>query len=674
MSSVAGADAGASTPPPHDLRVRLGWFLLVRLLLVSAFFASAALVYIGERAETGLDTRLGLIVVGYGVTAISGLLLPRVRRIVLYAAAQIGVDLVLVSSVIVLTGALETPLPVLYNMIILNAALLRLGRGITLTAVAAALAYAAVIAIVAIVTGHGHPLDHLFTHGTNVLSFFAIATLARYLTTQLNAAEHLLDQQQQELRRIEDLHRLVANTVDHGLIVTDGTGRITSANRSAIEIFGIDPATVGGPSLAALLPESVVLPSDTEPVEFTIGEASAQRVLRMTAATVTDAYQHTVARVYVVHDVTTVRDMESRLREHEAIEAYASSVQPLGDTPVTTFEGLVGESEVMRRLFALIEKISPTDSTVLITGESGTGKELVARAIHARSLRTRREFVAVNCGAIPETLIESEFFGHVRGAFTGAIADRPGLFRQANGGTIFLDEIGELPPTLQVRLLRVLQDRQIVPVGGTTAIAVDIRVIAATNRDLEKLVAAGQFREDLYYRLNVLRVETPSLRERPEDIPVLLLHLLRQCSTRHGKGIAKVSPRTMRTLATYSYPGNIRELENIVDHAVTLCDGDLLTEHDLPAHVLVHEERASTPPPRGDPEPALSPLLLEGRNLDDQLETYEKDMLLAALDRAGGVRKRAAELLGIKYRSLRHRLAKYGLTDGDDEELDSLGG
>jgi len=667
--SVAVADAGAATAPTRDLRARLGWFLLVRLLLVSAFFASAALVYIGERTDTGLDTHLGLIVVGYGVTAVSGLLLSRVQRIVLYTAVQIGVDLVLVSSVIVLTGSLETPLPVLYNMIILNAALLRLGRGITLTAVAAALAYTAVIAIVTTLTGHGHPLDHVFIHVTNVLSFFAIGTLARYLTTQLNAAERLLDQQQHELRRIEDLHRLVANTVDHGLVVTDGSGRITSTNPSAVEIFGIDLATALGASLSSLLPDAVALPGDAEAVEFAIGEASARRVLQMKAATVTDAYQHAVARVYVVHDVTTVREMESRLREHEAIEAYASSVQPLGDAAVTTFEGLVGESDVMRRLFAMIEKIAPTDSTVLITGESGTGKELVARAVHARSPRVRREFVAVNCGAVPETLIESEFFGHVRGAFTGAIADRPGLFRQASGGTIFLYEIGELSPSLQVRLLRVLQDRQIVPVGGTTAIAADVRVIAATNRDLEKLVATGQFREDLYYRLNVIRLETPSLRERPEDIPILLLHLLRNSSARHGKAIAKLSPRTMRTLATYAYPGNIRELENIVDHAVTLCDGDLLTEHDLPAHILAHEERASAPP-RPDPEPAASPLFTEGRSLDDQLETYEKDMLLAALDRAGGVRKRAAELLGIKYRSLRHRLAKYGLMVGDDEELD----
>ncbi len=652
------------------LRDRLGWFLLVRLLLVSAFLCGAVLLYSRPRGDTGPDLRLGLIALGYGITGISGLLLPKVRRIFLYAAAQIIVDLGLVSLMIILTGALESPLPVLYNLVILNAALLRLGRGITITAAAAALCYVAVIAIVrALVPEAADPMRHLLTHATNVASFFAIASLARYLTTQLAAAERLLEQKQQELGRIEGLQRQVANTVDHGLIVTDEVGRIASLNPSAAEILALDGTAAVGVALEALLPGASASTADGAPTEVDLGDGDARRVLRIKAAPVTDTYQCPVARVYVVQDVTTVREMECRLREQEQLEAYASSVQPLGDGKITSFEGLVGESEAMRRMFALIEKTAPTDSTILITGESGTGKELVARAVHSRSPRTKREFVAVNCGAIPETLIESELFGHVRGAFTGAISDRPGLFRQANGGTIFLDEIGELPPAMQVRLLRVLQDLQIVPVGGSAAIAVDVRVVAATNRDLERLVAAGKFREDLYYRLNVIRVETPALRARPEDIPILLMHLLQTCSTRHGKAVAKVSPRTMRILATYAYPGNVRELENIVDHAVTLCEGDLLTEQDLPAYLTTRAEPAEKAAPSA--EPATTPLFVEGRNLDDQLALYEKDMLLAALDRAGGVRKRAAELLGIKYRSLRHRLSKYGLAPGDDDELEN---
>jgi transcriptional regulator with PAS, ATPase and Fis domain len=672
----APRSAPAAPPPPapaSELRGRLGWFLLVRLLLVSAFLGAAAVLYSGGRPAATPDVHLGLIALGYGITAISGLLLPSVRRIFLYAAVQIGVDLGLVSLCIVLTGALESPLPVLYNLVILNAALLRLGRGITLTAAAAALSYAAVIVVLAMIApGEVHPSEHAFIHLTNVLSFFAIAALARYLTTQLTAAERLLEQQRQELGRIAELQRQVADAVDHGLIVTDGAGKVTSTNTTAAEILGVDPAATVGVPLAALLPEALASVAEGTPAELAVGDGEARRVLRVKSATVTDTYQRPVGRVYVVQDVTTVRDMESRLREHEAYEASANAVQPLGNAPIAAFEGLIGESEVMRRVYALIEKAAPTDSTVLITGESGTGKELVARALHARSPRAKRDFVAINCGAIPDTLIESELFGHVRGAFTGAIADRPGLFRQAHGGTILLDEIGELPPALQVRLLRVLQDRQIIPVGGGAPFAVDVRVVAATNRDLEGLVAAGKFREDLYYRLNVIRIETPPLRERPEDIPLLLLHLLRSCSARHGKTVAKVSPRTMRLVATYAYPGNIRELENIVDHAVTLCDGDTLTEQDLPASLSSRPEAAAaTAYEASPPAPTPAPLLVAGCNLDEQLATYEKDMLLAALDRAGGVRKRAAELLGIKYRSLRHRLSKYGLAVGDDDELDT---
>jgi transcriptional regulator with PAS, ATPase and Fis domain len=642
--------------------------LLVRLLLVSAFLGGAAVLYTHGQATAGPDLRLGLIALGYGVTAISGLLLPSVRRVFLYAAVQIGVDLGLVSLVIVLTGALESPLPVLYNLVILNAALLRLGRGITATAAAAALCYGGVLAFVHATTpGNVHVAQHAFTHATNLLSFFAIAMLARYLTTQLASAENLLAQHREALGRIEALQRLVANSIDNGLVVTDAGGRVTSANPTAAEILGLDANAGTGVLLETLLPAAAELPADAPPAELTIGDSpDARRLLRVKAATVTDTYQHPIGRVYVLQDVTTVREMESRLHDHETMEAYASSVLPLDGTPVTVFEGLVGESEIMRRLFALIEKIAPTDSTILITGESGTGKELVARAIHTRSLRSTHEFVPVNCGAIPETLIESELFGHVRGAFTGAIADRQGLFRQAHGGTIFLDEIAELPPPMQVRLLRVLQDHQLVPVGGSGAVTVDVRVVAATNRDLERLVADGRFREDLYYRLNVIRLTTPPLRERPEDVPPLLLHLLQRCSARHGKTVVRVSPRTMRTLVTYAYPGNVRELENIVDHAVTLCDGDILTEHDLPVSLSARPEPAAPAPDPG-PVPALESLLVPGRSLDDQLATYERDMLITALERAGGVRKRAAEILGIKYRSLRHRLSKYGLAAGDDD-------
>ena len=670
MSERSDADAPAApraSRPAHEqpLRRRLAWFLLVRTVLVSLFLAFAAWVY-GPQEAAGPDPRLGLIALGYGVTAISAVLLPRVRHILLFAGVQVGVDLALVTLVILATGGLASPLAVLYNVVILNSALLRLGRGIFATAGVAAVVYGTLMTALAVAAPGALPLGpHAVSHGTIILSFFAIAGLARYLTTQLAAAESLLAARQEDLGRVEVLQQLVANAVDNGLVVTDAHGRIVSANPTAAEILCL-PSGVSGLALDTLLPGATALGADGGPTEMTIGDADAgRRELRVKVGTVTDTFQHAIGRIYVLQDVTTIRELEARLREQEQLEAYADTVRTSSETPVTVFEGLVGESEAMRRVFGLVEKVAPSDSTVLVTGESGTGKELVARAIHTRSTRADREFVPVNCGAIPETLIESELFGHVRGAFTGAVSDRPGLFRQAHRGTIFLDAIGELPLPMQVRLLRVLQERVLVPVGGTTAVPVDVRVVAATNRDLERLVAEGKFREDLYYRLNVIRIETPSLRSRPEDIPLLLVHLLRACSARHGKNVERVSPRTLRTLCTYAYPGNIRELENVIDHAITLCDGDTLTEQDLPAHLSTPGEVVAA-----EPEPPAPPVFGDGCNLDEQLATYEKDMLLAALERAGGVRKRAAELLGIKYRSLRHRLSKYGLASADEDDLD----
>jgi two-component system response regulator PilR (NtrC family) len=329
--------------------------------------------------------------------------------------------------------------------------------------------------------------------------------------------------------------------------------------------------------------------------------------------------------------------------------------------------------------------VAGSDATVLVTGESGTGKEIVARAIHARSPRRDKRFVAINCGAIPENLIESELFGHVRGAFTGAVADRPGCFRMADTGSLFLDEIGELPLHLQVKLLRVLQERTFRPVGSETNVAVDVRIIAATNRDLLTSVRDGRFREDLFYRLNVITIDLPPLRERREDIPLLIRHFLRQFSDLHERRVTRFSVAAGRLLLQHHYPGNIRELENIVEHAVALCDAETATEEHLPpylfgephprvpnvpepAHATAPVAEARIPPSMPLPIPPKLAAASDTVNLEQDLAEYEKAILLRALDQAGGVKKRAAELLGINYRSLRHRLQKYGLGDGADDQ------
>jgi two-component system response regulator PilR (NtrC family) len=325
------------------------------------------------------------------------------------------------------------------------------------------------------------------------------------------------------------------------------------------------------------------------------------------------------------------------------------------------FEGVIGKNGGIEKIYQLIRKVATSNTNILISGESGTGKELVARAIHLNGPRKNKPFVAVNCGAIPESLIESELFGHVRVAFTGAVSDHTGLFKQADQGTIFLDEVGELPLHLQVKLLRVLQDKSFTPVGGSKPLKVDVRVISATNRDLRKELEEGRFREDLYYRLNVVQMVMPPLRSRREDIPILAHYFLRKFADSHDKKVEEVSSGALMQLMNYSYPGNVRELENILEHAVAVTNKNILTEEDLPQHLkgvsITEDVEIFEKTAPGGPENFFS----KGLSLDTELETHEKCILLGALKRANGVQKKAAEILGINYRSLRHRLEKYDL-------------
>lgn len=326
------------------------------------------------------------------------------------------------------------------------------------------------------------------------------------------------------------------------------------------------------------------------------------------------------------------------------------------------FDQIIGKTAKMRQVFDTIAKVAPTKTSVLITGESGTGKELVAKAIHYNSPRRDKPFVVVNCGAIPDTLMESELFGHVKGAFTGAYSNKKGLLESASGGTVFLDEIGELSLPMQVKLLRYLQDHKVRPVGSLNEIIVDARVVAATNKDLAQEVEKGRFREDLYYRLNVIRIHLPPLRERIEDIPYLVHHFVLKYCKEIGRKPLSVSPEVMEHLKGLRYPGNIRELENIIEHAVTFANHDVITMDSLPQHVI------SSPPVQLNAFQTVLPP--EGINLEERLAEIEKEMLVTALKKAQGVRKEAAKLLGISFRSIRYKLSKYGIVvnDGEEEE------
>jgi len=322
-----------------------------------------------------------------------------------------------------------------------------------------------------------------------------------------------------------------------------------------------------------------------------------------------------------------------------------------------TFANIIGKSPKMQEIFSIVQRIAKTTSTVLISGESGTGKELIARAIHYNSGR-RGKFVSINCGALPETLLESELFGHERGAFTGAIREKRGLFHEADRGTIFLDEIGETSTAMQIKLLRVLQDRVVRRVGSTVENAVDVRVIAATNRDLNDSIQKGTFREDLFYRVNVIPITLPPLRQRREDIPLLVEHFI----TKYCSGISvtqkKISADAMRAIEKYHWPGNVRELENVVERMIALEMSDVLTTKSLPEHVLL-----------GGTIPDVTfDLPADGISLEDHLEAIGKIFMLKALERTGGVQTQAAELLRMSFRSFRYYAKKYDLIPRDSRQ------
>ncbi|MGB4703550.1 MAG: sigma-54 dependent transcriptional regulator [Candidatus Saccharicenans sp.] len=324
------------------------------------------------------------------------------------------------------------------------------------------------------------------------------------------------------------------------------------------------------------------------------------------------------------------------------------------------FENMIGKSRLMQEIYLLIEKVASTDSTVLITGESGTGKEMAARAIHNLSRRKDKPFVTINCAALPENLLESELFGHVKGAFTGAISDKKGMFEVAHKGTLFLDEIAEMPPWTQVKLLRALQEKKIRRVGGTEEIPVDVRVIAATNQDLKKRIEEGKFREDLYYRLNVISFEMPPLRSRVEDIPLLTQHFLQKHCQQMGKKVKRLAPEVVGIFEQYPWPGNIRELENVIERIVAIEDRETITPACLPPEMLGMVKRE-------EKMVELGPGFDLNRHLDDLAKKY----IIKALEKSGGRMKKAAPLLGVSYRTLRYLIDKYDLKtkirEGEEE-------
>jgi len=318
------------------------------------------------------------------------------------------------------------------------------------------------------------------------------------------------------------------------------------------------------------------------------------------------------------------------------------------------FDSIIGKASKMQSVFDIMERVIPSKATVMLYGESGTGKELIARAIHYNGPKKNGPFIKVNCAALPESLLESELFGHERGAFTGAIHRRQGRFELADMGTIFLDEIGDITPATQVKLLRVIQQREFERVGGVKTLQVDVRIIAATNQDLNKALAEGRFRDDLYYRLNVVPITLPPLRERPGDIPILARYFLEQMSKESNSRVCYIAPEAMEHMINYRWPGNVRELENVIERALVICRGDTVKPEDLPADLVNREGKARIDIPE-----------LGTMSMKDAVETMEREMIKRALERTGGVQTKAADILGINRGSLIYKIKKYDLEEHD---------
>ena len=399
--------------------------------------------------------------------------------------------------------------------------------------------------------------------------------------------------------------------------------------------LGLPPDPDGTTEGFAILNEILSITPDTK-IIVASGHGARESAIRAISEGAYDFYQKPVD----ADEIGFIVDRAFRLYD---LEQENKKLQQREET--TRLPGLVTASEQMEQVCSVIERVSPTSVSVLLLGGSGTGKELLARALHDLSDRNNMPFVAINCGAIPENLIESELFGFEKGAFTGAVQQVKGRFERAHGGTLFIDEVGDIPTGVQVKLLRAIQEQAFERVGGTEIIQVDTRIIAATNRDLENLVKTGKFREDLYYRLNVVSVIVPPLRERRSDIAPLINHFLQKFSDENQKKMKRASKEALDLLMKYDYPGNVRELENIIEQAVVLSRGELITSDDLP--LTVQEKQSEQELSTGD--------------LEERVAAYEQKLIQQALDKTGGVQTKAAELLGLSERNLRYKLKKHGM-------------
>jgi len=458
-----------------------------------------------------------------------------------------------------------------------------------------------------------------------------------FKNSELNLTPYYFQREYDKLNIMNQMEAILESISD-GVFTVDKDWRVTSFNRAAERITGIPRAEALGKLCSEVFRSSLCEASCPLRTTLETGKPIINRPCfivnneeeRIPISISTALLQDKAGTI--IGGVETFRD----LSELETLRKQLSGKYTLGD--------LVSHSPAMSRVFDLIQAVAPTDTTVLVQGETGTGKELVARAIHSISSRRSRPFITVNCGALPETLLESELFGYKRGAFTGAERDKPGRFALAKNGTVFLDEIGEISPALQVKLLRVLQEKTYEPLGGVAQEKTEARIIAATNRDLLKLVKENSFREDLYYRIHILGIDLPPLRKRKEDIPLLINHFLDRFNTLQGRSIKGLLPEAISLLMTHSWPGNVRELENIIERAFILCTGEWIGPGHLPGEIT-----------------GIEPFITRGEDIGSLRKTLEVQAILQALQRNNGNRTKAAENLGIHKTTLYRKMKAFNI-------------
>jgi PAS domain S-box-containing protein len=432
---------------------------------------------------------------------------------------------------------------------------------------------------------------------------------------------------------------VILDSVADGVFTINEKGEITFFNRAAEEITGFTKEEALGHNCFDIfranicqtncaLKQTVNTGKEIINLPINIINKDGKEIpISISTAVLRDEEGKIIGGVETFRDLSAIEELKKELRQQY------------------TFQDIVSKNHTIQEIFQILPDIAESDSTVLIQGPSGSGKELFAKAIHNLSHRTEKPFVTVNCGALPDNLLESELFGYVKGAFTDAKKDKPGRFSLANGGTIFLDEIGDMSPALQVKLLRVLQDREYEPLGGTSTMRVDVRVVAATNKDLSTLVRSRQFRDDLYYRLNVVKVDLPPLSRRREDIPLVVEHFIAKFNLKTGKNVSGVSHEVMSFLMRYDFPGNVRELENIIEHAFVMCKGEMIELRHLP-QVLIDSARET---------------VIEGEEVNKPLQTAEAEVIRKALERNKGNRLRTARSLGIDRSTLWRKIKRYGI-------------